>query len=276
MTDPTTSITLEIPTSVAHKISETAPGTLAETALIALRLYHGMGHQARTTLTEMADRHNLTPAKTLRLAIEQLEKDTTRLHLNPAAGRPVVNTERDADIYAKTQTGLTHAAVAAEYNISLVRVGQIVAKQRAARKDPIKAPHRKLPISNSTIGLDMSAGMSAEAAAVKYGLTVDETLERYAAYRANLPANPTMLDKINAGRIAEQAPTPESSTQEVLTLKAPEASAEGVTPAPRKLAVIPPSMRNPELFAEAKPIKFPDPAKVDVSMFDPNNPDFAI
>jgi hypothetical protein len=26
-------------------------------------------------------------------------------------------------------------------------------------------------------------------------------------------------------------------------------------------------MRNPELFAEAKPIKIPDPAKVDVSMF---------
>lgn len=261
MTDPMTSITLEVPTSVAHKISETAPGTLAETALIALRLYHGLGHQARTTLTEMADRHNLTPAKTLRLAIEQLEKDTTRLHLNPAAGRPVVNSERDADIYAKTQTGLTHAAVAAEYNISLVRVGQIVAKQRAMRKDPIKANPRKLPISKTTIGLDMSAGMSAEAAAVKYGLTVDEALEHYAAYKANLPANPTMLDKINAGRTA--------APQEVLTLEV-----SGLTP--RKLAVIPPSMRNPELFAEAKPIKIPDPAKVDVSMFDPNNPDFAI
>jgi hypothetical protein len=266
-----TSITLEIPTSVAHKISETAPGTLAETALIALRLYHGLGHQARTTLTEMADRHNLTPAKTLRLAIEQLEKDTTRLHLNPAAGRPVVNSERDADIYAKTQTGLTHAAVAAEYGISLVRVGQIVARQRAMRKDPIKAPYRKLPISKAALGLDMSAGMSAENAAVKYGLTVDEALERYAAYRANLPANPTMLDKINAGRTAE------SSTQEVLSLKVSEPTPTQPTPdTPRRLAVIPPSMRNPELYAEAKPIKIPDPAKVDVSMFADDNPDFAI
>lgn len=273
MTDPMTSITLEVPTSVAHKISETAPGTLAETALIALRLYHGMGHQARTTLTEMADRHNLTPAKTLRLAIDQLEKDTTRLHLNPAAGRPVVNSERDADIYAKTQTGLTHAAVAAEYGISLVRVGQIVARQRAMRKDPIKAPYRKLPISKAALGLDMSAGMSAENAAVKYGLTVDETLERYAAYRANLPANPTMLDKINAGRLAEQAPA-----QEVLSLEVPtptQPTPDTPTP-PRKLAVIPPSMRNPELFAEAKPIKIPDPATVDVSMFADDNPDFAI
>lgn len=259
MTDPMTPISFEIPTSVAHKISETAPGTLAETALIALRLYHGIGHQTRATLTELADRHNLTPAKTVRLAIEQLEKDTTRLHLNPAAGRPVVNTDRDADIYAKTQTGRTHAAVAAEYGISIVRVGQIVAKQRAMRKDPTP---RKLPITKAAIGLDMDNGVSAETAAAKYGVTVDEALERHAAYRANLPSNPNQLDRINAGRIAEQA-TP----QEVLTLKVPE---------PRKLAVIPPSMKNPELFAEAKPIKFPDPATVDVSMFADDNPDFAI
>jgi transposase len=273
MTDPMTPISFEIPTSVAHKISETAPGTLAETALIALRLYHGIGHQTRATLTELADRHNLTPAKTVRLAIEQLEKDTTRLHLNPAAGRPVVNTDRDADIYAKTQTGRTHAAVAAEYGISIVRVGQIVAKQRAMRKDPIKDHPRKLPTTKAAIGLDMGNGMSAETAAAKYGVTVDEALDRYAAYRANLPANPTMLDKINAGRLTEQA-----APQETFKVKAPEPTPEAqpTQPAPRKLAVIPPSMKNPELFAEAKPIKFPDPATVDVSMFADDNPDFAI
>jgi hypothetical protein len=266
MTDPVTSITLEIPTAVAHKISETAPGTLADTALIALRLYHGLGLDARTTLTELATHHSLTPAKTLRLAIEQLKADTTRLQLGKgAAGRPIVNGDRDADIYAKTQTGITHAAVAAEYGLSIVRVGQIVAKQRAMRKDSIK-PNTRLPLTKAAIGLDMDNGMSAEDAAVKYGLTVGEVIERHAAYRANLPANPNMLDKINAGRTAESSTQAASSTQEVLTLKEP----------PRKLAVIPPSMRNPELFAEAKPIKIPDPAKVDMSMFDPNNPDFAI
>jgi hypothetical protein len=263
MTDPVTSITLEIPTAVAHKISETAPGTLAETALIALRLYHGLGLEARTTLTELAARHNLTPAKTLRLAVEQLAKDTTRLHLNPAAGRPIINSERDADIYAKTRTGLTHAAVAAEYGISIVRVGQIVAKQRAMRKDTINAPTKNVSRNNTdplSLGLAMDAGLSAEDAAVRYSLTVDEATERYAAYRRNLPANPTAMDRINAGRAAQE------EAQKVLSLEVP----------PRKLAVIPPSMRNPELFAEAKPIKIPDPAKVDVSMFAEDNPDFAI
>jgi len=266
MTDPMTSITLEIPTAVAHKISETAPGTLAETALIALRLYHGLGLDARTTLTELATHHSLTPAKTLRLAIEQLKADTTRLQLGTGtAGRPIVNGDRDADIYAKTRTGITHATIAAAYGISLVRVGQIVAKQRAINKDTTKRATRT---ANDpwNIGLAMDAGLSAEAAAARYNLTVDEVAERYAAYRANLPANPNMLDKINAGRTAESSTQAASSTQEVLTLKEP----------PRKLAVIPPSMRNPELFAEAKPIKIPDPATVDMSMFDPNNPDFAI
>jgi hypothetical protein len=253
MTDPMTPISFEIPTSVAHKISETAPGTLAETALIALRLYHGLGLDARTTLTELATHHNLTPAKTLRLAVEQLKADTTRLQLGRGvAGRPVVNTDRDADIYAKTRTGITHAAVAAEYGISIVRVGQIVAKQRAMRKDPIAAHPRTLPLTKSSVGLDMAAGMSAEDVAVKYRISEAEAQDRHAAYRANLPANPNMLDKINAGRLADQA-----DSQEVLTLKEPA----------RKLAVIPPSMKNPELFAEAKPIKIPDPAKVDVSMF---------
>lgn len=213
MTDPITSITIEVPTAVAHKLSETGPGTLAETALIALRLYHGIGQPARTTLAEMAEEHKLTPAKTLRLAIEQLKKDTTRLHLAPAVGRPIVNTDRDAEIYAKTRTGITHATIAAEYGISIVRIGQIVAKQRALMK--AKAPETfKLKTPEAT-HVDLE------------------------------PApEPT----------ATPEPTPDTPT------------------APRKLAVIPPSMRNPELFAEAKPIKIPDPAKVDVSMFDDDFP----
>lgn len=214
MTDPITSITIEVPTAVAHKLSETGPGTLAETALIALRLYHGIGQPARTTLAEMAEENKLTPAKTLRLAIEQLKKDTTRLHLAPAVGRPIVNTDRDAEIYAKTRTGITHATIAAEYGISIVRIGQIVAKQRALQK--AKAP-------------------------VEEVLTLKD-------FKDMADPEPTHTPE----------PTPDTPT------------------APRKLAVIPPSMRNPELFADAKPIKIPDPAKVDVSMFAEDNPDFTI
>lgn len=260
MTDPMIPIAFEIPTAVAHKISETAPGTLAETALIALRLYHGLGLDARTTLTELATHHSLTPAKTLRLAIEQLKADTTRLQLGTGvAGRPVVNTERDADIYARTRSGVTHAAVAAEYGISLVRVGQIVAKQRAMRNDPVKPATRRAPILDAdTLALDMASGISIAQVAAKYSLTVDEVSAKHRAYRANLPANPNILDRVNAAR-------------EVLSLEVPEALAEGAPPAPRKLAVIPPSMKNPELFA-TKEIKIPDFANLDNRMFEDDYP----
>lgn len=263
MTDPMTSITLEIPASVAHKISETAPGTLAETALIALRLYHGLGLAARTTLEALAKRHDLTPAKTLRLAIEQLQKDSDRMQLGTGtAGRPIVNSERDADIYAKTRTGTTHATIAAEYGISLVRVGQIVARQRAMRKESLPARHKHTPILDAaTLALDMDNGMPVVQVAAKYSLTAEEVSEKYRAYRANLPANPNMLDKLNAAK-------------EVLTLKQQE---ESDTPdTPRKLAVIPPSMKNPELFPQPKPIKQVNPDAVDVSMFAEDNPDFSL
>jgi len=206
MTDSTTTITLEIPDAVAHKLSETGTGTLADTALTALRLYHGIGHPARTALNAIAEAYNLTPARTLRLAIEHLQKDTARLQLTPTVGRPIVNTARDADIYSKTRQGITHATIAAEYGISIVRIGQIVAKQKALmRAKPLETFKLKSPEAQATLD-------------------------------------------------TQPEPTPEPTPE-----------------APRKLAVIPPSMKNPELLTP-KPIKQIDPAKVDTSMFDDDFP----
>jgi hypothetical protein len=103
--------------------------------------------------------------------------------------------------------------VAAEFSLSVVRVGQIAAQQRHLNGD---APRRARPMP---------------------------------------PAQPTQG--------SFKVKTPEASAEGA---QQPEPQPEAPT-TPRKLAVIPPSMKNPELFAEAKPIKIPDPAKVDVSMF---------
>jgi len=269
MTDPVISITIHLPTAVAHKISETAPGTLEETALIALRLYHGLGLPARTALTELAEHHNLTPAKTLRLAVEHFKKDTERLKLGKSvAGRPVVNSDRDAEIYARTRTGVTHATVAAEFNISLVRIGQIVAKQRAMRNEPV--PTNAKPATKALqLLLEMEAGTAPATVAQRYGMTEDAVCDAYAAYKAKLPARPNMLDRMNAARVAEPV-EPEG----VLTLKVspPAQPTMPTTPdtqsAPRKLAVIPPSMRNPELFPVLKEIKPVDFDNLDNRIFD--------
>jgi len=219
-----------------------------------------MGAPAYKTLQELATQLNTSPAKVLRVAIDQLQKTTNRLHLGrSAAGRPVVNQDRDAEIYARTRAGVTHAQVAAEYSLSLVRVGQIVAKYRAMSGDtPLRTPGK---IKNAPLHLrmydDLDNGMTVGQAAVKYGMSPDEAAQRYDAYKAKLPPKPNMLDRINAARIAEPV-------EEVLTLKQ--------NPEPKKLAVIPPSMRNPEMFQTPKEIKPIDFDNLDNRIFDEDLP----
>ena len=226
MTDAMRPITIEIPTPVAQKLAETFDGTLEDATRAGLKLINGMGPAAYATLNALATQLETTPAKVLRSAIQKMADHAAAMNMTASnVGRPKINTQRDAKVYERLKAGLTHVQVAAEFGLSVVRVGQIAAQQRHLNGD---APKRRKPTPPA--------------------------------------ATPAALK-----------PEPE-----VLTLKPSEALAEGAArptttpPAPRKLAVIPPSMRNPELFAEAKPIKIPDPATVDVSMFDPNNPDFAI
>lgn len=223
MTDAMRSITVEIPTPVAHKLNETFEGTLEDAARAGLKLVHGMGPATYATLHELATQMDTTPAKVLRTAIQRMADYAATMNMTATnVGRPKINTQRDAEVYERLKAGLTHVQVAAEFSLSVVRVGQIAAQQRHLHGD---APRRG---------------------------------------RKVVPAQPT------------QTP-PEPLSLKVPTPPEPTTAAPTTTPpAPRKLAVIPPSMRNPELFAEARPIKIPDPAKVDVSMFDPNNPDFAI
>ena len=224
MTDPTITIELTIPTAVAHKLSESFEGTLADAALTALKLYHGLGAPARATLQTLSEQHNTTPAKALRTAIEHFHKDSARLRLGSApAGRPVVNQDRDAEIYARIKLGSTHATIAAQFNISLVRVGQIVARQRAMRNEPARP-------------------------------------------KKGLPPNPNTT--------TTTTPQPEQPVQpepEVLTLKEPEPTSEPTQP--RKLAVIPPSMKNPELFRKPEDRPQPVPVdKLDTAMFEDEYP----
>ena len=218
MTDAMRPITIEIPTPVAHKITETFEGTLEDATRAGLKLIHGMGPAAYNTLQELAAQLDTAPAKVLRTAIQKMADHAAAMSMTATnVGRPKINAQRDAKVYERLKAGLTHVQVADEFGLSVVRVGQIAAQQRHINGDAPRRGRKAVP--------------------------------------------------------AQQAPA-----QEVLSLEVPtptQPAPDTPTP-PRKLAVIPPSMRNPELFAEAKPIKIPDPATVDVSMFADDNPDFAI
>jgi len=221
MTDAMRSITIEIPTPVAYKLNETFEGTLEDATRAGLKLLNGMGPAAYATLNALAAQLETTPAKVLRAAIQRMADYAATMNMTATnVGRPKINTQRDAKVYERLKAGLTHVQVAAEFSLSVVRVGQIAAQQRHINGD---APRRKQR-------------------AVPAVPTKPEVL----TLKVSPPAQPTMPT------------TPDTQL------------------APRKLAVIPPSMRNPELSPVLKEIKIPDPTKVDVSMFADDNSDFAV
>lgn len=127
-------ITIEIPVAVAQKMAETFEGTLEEATLAGLRLLHGMGIPAYNKLQALAKQREMSPYKAMREAVNALETAITAGKPGSGAiGRPKINEARDIAIYNQVTSGKTYAEVAAAFSVSLVRVGQIMAQQRAMR-----------------------------------------------------------------------------------------------------------------------------------------------
>lgn len=257
---PTRTVTIEVPTAVAQKLSEWHEGTLDHAALTALRLYHGIGSTSHAQLLQAAATMDTSPSKALRTAIGMLNDQSTKLKPPAARGRPITNQERDTAIFLRAKEGETHATLGRAFDLSLVRVGQILAHQRAMRgitpsrvnrareTTPTIWPttseeHQNLAeyrgrsdLSATLLRMD-AEGMTAATAAEATGLTIEQVKKAYAAYKAALPPSPTKGDKVSAtfaGIHALEDPT----APEVLSLKHTD------TPLPpRRLAVIPPSMR---------------------------------
>ena len=261
-TNPMRQVTIAVPHAVAQKLTEWHDGTLEDAALTALRLYHGIGQTTYAQLLQAAQTLSSSPIKTLRTAIELLAEQANKVKTIPnPKGRPVTNQERDTAIFLRVTEGATQAAVAHTFNISLVRVGQIMAQQRALRGLTSKRkprttnqtqPHTSAQPQPQTpeIGSMFEAldlGMTRATAATTYNLTIEQVDRAYAAYKAELPLAPTKGDKVSATFAGIHAV--ENQPEEVLTLK----EATPTPPPARRLAVIPPSMRA-KMEAEANPL----------------------
>ena len=255
---PMRPITIDVPPAVAQKLSEWHEGTLEDAVLTALRLYHGMGAQAYAQLRALAQTRETTPVKALREAIERAATEANAPAKPNALGRPVTNQSRDASIYSTVKQGNTYAHTALLFNLSVVRVGQIVAHQRALngevsarspRKpislDPTPTPRTVEPKAPEigTMFAALDSGMSRETAATTYSVTVEQVNKAYAVYKAALPPHPNRGDRVSAayaGIHALEAKPDTPQGEEVLTLKETDTP---TPPPPRRLAVIPPSMR---------------------------------
>lgn len=302
MTDSMRSITIEIPIPVAQKLSETFEGTLEDATRAGLKLIHGMGMPAYTNLLELSQQLDTTPAKALRSAIQLLVTDAARLRMtNGIVGRPKINQIRDAQLYERIKAGVTQAEVAAEFSLSIVRVGQIVAQQRAASGDAPRRGRSRNSNLRKTLGGpnlmrmydEIDGGMSYEDAAEAYELDEQRVRDLHGAYSAQL-ANKTKItayDRMQAAHQATLTPEVQRASRAEAQLQAAEIAARATEaharaleaqaaaaeakllrlkdspPAPRKLAVIPPSMRNPELFAALKPLEPVDLENLDNRIF---------
>jgi hypothetical protein len=234
-------ITIEVPTAVAQKLAEWHDGPLEHAALTALRLYHGLGPAAHAQLLQAAQTLDTSPAKALRTAVERLVEQANQIRPTVARGRPAINQERDTAIFLRVTEGATQAEVAHAFGISLVRVGQIMAQQRALRGVSALRATRKTQQNTHTPGIGtlfdaLDSGMTRDTAATTYGRTPEQIDRAYAAYKAALPANPTKGDRASATFAGTHAL---ENTPEVLSLEDSKTEEP-----PRKLVIIPPSMRN--------------------------------
>lgn len=210
------SITVEIPTIIAQKMAESFEGTLEDATLQGLRLLHGMGIPAYTKLQALAKQREMSVPKAMRAAVDALAEAVIKGKPG-AAGRPKINEARDAAIYNNVLSGHTYAEVATAFGISLVRVGQIVAQQRAMRG---VVPRVDIITRNAEILRRVEAGEPRHDVATSYGVTRGVVDNIMATHRA---ANPKPIPEMPQVQEA----------QEVLSLNASEALAEDVlTPQP--------------------------------------------
>jgi hypothetical protein len=255
LANPTRQITIEIPPAVAIKLSEWHEGPIEDAALAGLKLYHGMGPSAYAQLQQAAKTLETTPAKALRTAIELLTAQANKLRPSAATarGRPTINQDRDTAIFLRVTEGATYAEAANAFRLSIVRVGQIMAQQRTMRGLSTNRGARSVFVSRqrsdlATVLMRMdSEGMTRADAAEAAGMTVEQIDQAFAAYKAALPANPTKGDRAAAtfaGTHALEKKDEVLSLEDSDTPTPTEPTPAETTEPPRKLVIIPPSMRN--------------------------------
>lgn len=120
--------TLDLPETLTAKLAALGYDDPLDGLLAATKLLVGIGPEAWATITAAAADQNTTPAKLLLSKYNApAEQPTKKAKLPPRN----MNIERDAKIWELARTGSTHAKIAATFGLSVIRVSQIVALQRA-------------------------------------------------------------------------------------------------------------------------------------------------
>lgn len=121
--------TLDIPDTLTAKLATLGFDDPLNGLYAATKLLVGLGPEAWGTITAESEAKEISPAKVILQKLHAPEPTTAA----PAKRRTTKtdNSQRDAQIWELARTGSTHARIAAEHGLSVIRVSQIVALQRA-------------------------------------------------------------------------------------------------------------------------------------------------
>jgi len=140
----THSLTIELPLDVADALAETHEDGLEGAAIAALQLWLKIGTKHLSIAKGYALTHGISQHAAIKRAIskhldERQPKSTTTTPLKN------VREARDADIYRRAKLGVKRHILAKEYQLSEIRIHQIVSAGR--RDDPENSPEYKAKTS---------------------------------------------------------------------------------------------------------------------------------
>jgi hypothetical protein len=133
----THSLTIELPISVAEELAKTHEDGLEGAAIAALQLWLKLGEKHLNIAQGYAVTHGMSRHAAIKKAIskcldERTAKGSTTTPLKQ------LRAERDADVYRRAMLGVKRHILAKEYQLSEIRIHQIVAEGK--RDDPKNAP----------------------------------------------------------------------------------------------------------------------------------------
>jgi hypothetical protein len=129
----THSLTIELPLEVADSLAQTHDDGLEGAAVAALQLWLKIGAKHIGIAKGYASAHGISTHTAIKKAITKVLDEREPRHETTAPMRKL-REDRDADLYRRAMLGIKRKTLAEDYNISEIRVHQIIAQCK--KKDP--------------------------------------------------------------------------------------------------------------------------------------------
>lgn len=136
--EPMHELTINLPVKSADALAKTHEDGLEGAAVAALRLWLKIGEKHIAIARDYAFEHDMTVEAAIRKAITALDEKARK-----TVDKSIRNltAERDAEIYRRARLGVKRKDLAVEYDLSVIRVHQIVAAGK--KNDPANSPEAK-------------------------------------------------------------------------------------------------------------------------------------